>query len=209
MTVGVMCSCFLSFPRFCRYHLSAIKSVLAVLRSSLRIFHFPRGRNRSSDDISSPGVGSSTLTRPVTRNIRAKSPASAHASDPDWLSPSDSTRNFSPQTINVPEPTHREHYEGMAEEQRSHDNSPLASHDQHSRQSRIQNNSPTTTNFRLPNSRQAPRTKPSHHGAWWKIQRQSNTNLTGYWDVMSIFRTNTTTSPGQSKMQSESGSNAV
>ena len=191
MTVGVMCSCFLSFPRFCRYHLSAIKSVLAVLRSSLRIFHFPRGRNRSSDDLSIPGVGSSTLTRPVTRNIRAKSPASAHASDPDWLSPSDSTRNFSPQTINVPEPTHREHYEGMAEEQRSHDNSP------------------TTTNFRLPNSRQAPRTKPSHHGAWWKIHTQSNTNLTGYWDVMSIFRTNTTTSPGQSKMQSESGSNAV
>ena len=219
MTVGVMCSCFLSFPRFCRYHLPVIKSVLSFLRSSLRSFHFPRGRHRSSDDINSPDIESSTSNRPVTRNIRASfssriggrgrfmTPASVHATDPDWLF----TCSFYPQTNNVPEPTHRENYEGMAEEQQSHVHSPPASHDQYSRQSRIQSDSPGATDFRLPNSGQASRTKPSNHGgsAWWKKHRRSNSTRTGYWDVLSFFHTNTTISPGQSKMQSESGSNAV
>ena len=223
MNVGIMCSCFLSFPRFCQYHLPEIKSVLSFFRSSLGSFHFPRGRNRSSDEINSPAIKPSRSKRPVTRSIRATfsprtggrgcfmNPASVHVTDTDSLSPSDSTRSFCLQVSNIPEPTHREHYEAIAEEQHCYIQSPPASHDQNSRHSRIQSPSPTATDLRLFNSGREPRTKPSHHGgsAWWKIHRRSNTTRTGYWDVLSFFHTNTTISPGQSRIQSESGSNAV
>ena len=221
--MGVMCSCFLSFPRFCRYHLPVLKSILSFLKSSLRSLYILRRRDRSSDHINTPGIKSSTSKRPVTRNIRAifssrtggrgrfMNPVSVHATDPDRLSSSDSTRSFHTQTDNVPEPTHREDYEGMAGDQHSHVHSPPTSHDQHTRQSRVQSNSPAASDFRLPNSGQAPGTKPNNNGgsAWWKKHRQSNSTCTGYWDVLSFFHTNTTISPGQSKMLSESGSNAV
>ena len=219
--MGVMCSCFISFPRFCRYHLPVLKSILSFLKFSLRSLYIPRRRDRSSDDINIPGTKSSTSKRPITRNIRAifssriggrgrfMDPASVHATGPDWLSPSDSTRSFHNQTNNVSE-THREDYEGMAGEQHSLAHSRPAFHDQHSRQSRIQSNSPAATDLRLPNSGQAPGTKPNNGGsAWWKKHRQSNSTCTGYWDVLSFFHTNTTVSPGPSKMLSDSGSNAV
>ena len=218
-----MCSCFLSFPRFYQYHLPVLKSILSFLKSSLRSFYIPRRRDRSSDDINTPGIKSSTSKRPVPGNIRAivssriggrgrfMDPASVHATDRDWIPLSDSTRSFHTQTDNVPEPTHGEDYEGMAGEQHSHVHSPPASHDQHTRQSRTQSNSPAATDLRLPDSGQAPGTKPSNNGgsAWWKKNRQSNGTRTGYWDVLSFFHTNTTISPGQSKMQSENGSNAA
>ena len=219
-----MCGCFLSFPRFCRYHLPVLKSILFFLKSSLRSLYIPRRRDRSSDDINTPGIKSSSSKRPVIRSIRAifssrisggggrfMNPANVHATDPDWIPLSDSTRSFHTQTDNVPEPTHRKDYEGKAGEQHSHFHSPPASHDQHTRQSRIQSHSPAATDFRLPNSGRAPTTEPNHHGGstWWKKNRQSNGTRTGYWDVLSFFHTNTTISHAQSRMQSESGSNAV
>ena len=221
--MGVMCSCFLSFPKFYRYHLPGLKSMLYFLNSSLRSLYVPSRRDRSSHDINTPGIEPSASKRPVTRNIRATfssriggrgrfmNPASIHASDPDWLSPSHSTPSFYPKTNNAPKPTHREHYERMAEEQQSHVHSRPTSHDQHSRQSRNQSTSSAATEPRLPNSGRTPRTKTSNDGGstWWKMHRQSNTTRTGYWDLLSFFHTNSAISPGQSRMQSESVSNAV
>ena len=221
--MGVMCSCFLSFPKFYRYHLPGLKSMLSFLNSSLRSLHIPRRRDRSSDDINTPGIEPKISKRPVTRNIRSTlsshiggrarltNPASVHTADLDRLSPFQSTPSFFPQTDKVPKPTHREHYERMAEEQQSHVHSRPTSHDQHSRQSQTESTSPAATELRLSDSGRTPSTKQNNNGgsAWWKIHRQSNTTRTGYWDLLSFFHTNTTISPDQSRMQSESISNAV
>lgn len=223
MTVGVMCGCFLSFPRFYQHHLPAFKSILSFLKSIPRSFWFPRRRDQSSDDINPLGIESnSTSKRRITGNNRAifssrigggrfMSPASVHATDSYWLPPSDSSRTSYTQNNNVPEPTHREHYERMSEEQHSHVQSLSASHDRHARQCQIQSKSPPATDHRHPNSGRVPRTKPSTNdgSTWWKTHRQPNTTRTGYWDVLSFFHTNNTTSPSQSRMQSESGSNAA
>ena len=223
MTVGVMCSCLLSFPIFFRYHLPVFESILSFFKSRSRLFYIPGRRDRSGDDNNVPCIRSSPSKPPAARNIRATFssptggrgrfiiPASVPATDPEWLPPSNSVRSFYPQNNNLPEPTHRENYERMAEEQQSRIHTPPASHNQHSRQSPIQSNSPVAPDFRLPNSEREPRTKPSRHGgnAWWKIRQQSNTTRTGYWDVLSFFHTNNTISPDQSEARSESGLNAV
>ena len=222
MTVGVMCSCFISFPGFCRYHLPLIRSILSSLRSSFKNLDFSRLKNRSSDHTNTPGTESSAAKQLAPKNLtvilgsqmdgigRFASPASIFAKDPDMLPLSESSLDSPTHTDKASEPTNREFCE-VAGEHHSQVRYPTAPHEHLSQQSRIRKPSSAETKFRLPNSGQAPKKKQSNDrgNVWWKMSRQSNTTRTGYWDIMSLFRIDTTMSSGQVNIHSESHSDAV
>ena len=223
LTVGVMCSCLSSFPGFFRYHLPLLRSIFSFLSSSFRSLHLSRPLNRSTDPSNTPSSKASNTRRLATKDIKMTlgsqvdgrgrfiSPASIIATDPDWLPLSELTHNTPTHANNAPEATHREYYEEMAEEQHSRIQYPPPPHDHHSQRSWNRSASHTTTELGYPKSGRAPQTKQSRNSgrAWWKIHRRSNTSRTGYWDIMSFFRTDVTMPLGQSKMHSESGSSAV
>ena len=222
LTVGVMCSCLTSFPGFFRYHLRLLRSLFSFLSSSLRSLHLSRPLNRSSDPSNTPSSRASNTRRLATKDIKMTlgsqvdgrgrfiSPASVIAT-PDWLPLSEVGHNTSTHANNAPEATHREYYEEMAEEQHSRIQYPPPTQDHHSQRSWNRNAFHTSSELGYPKSGRAPKTKQSIKSgrAWWKIHRRSNTTRTGYWDIMSFFRTDVTRSLGQSQMHSESGSSAV
>ena len=222
LTVGVMCSCFTTFPGFFRHHLPFLSSLLSFLRSSFRSLHLHRHTERSSDRINTSGVKSSTKMI-ITKEIRVILGPSVDArgrfinpvrlvpTDPDWLSLVELTSDSHAHADNAPEPTHRDRFEEMIEEQRSHMQYPPSSLGRHPHRSGIESASHAATEPRLPNVGRAPKEKQSSTSgsAWWKIHRQSETSHTGYWDILSFIRTDTTKSACQSEINPTSDSDAV
>lgn len=217
-----MCSCLTSFPGFFRYHLPLLRSILSFFSSSFRSLHLSRPLYRLSNPSDSPDSKPKSTKRLATKDIkvtlgsrvdgggRFMEPASVFVTDTDWLPLPEVTHN-SPTTIdNAPDATRRQYYE-MAEQQRSRDQHSSSPHSRHSQESSTRGTSHLATDFGLLTNGQALKTKQSRvsGSAWWKIRRQSNTTRTGYWDIMSLFRTDMAMSSGQAKMHSESDSSAV
>ena len=138
-------------------------------------------------------------------------PASVFATNPDWLPLSEVAHN-SPTTTdsNRPDATHREYYE-MAEQQLSQVQRPPPSADHQSQGSHRRSVSHAAIEIGLSANEEASTTKQNRTSgsAWWKRHQQTNTTRTGYWDIMSFFRSGIAASPGQSKMHSGSDSSAV
>ena len=218
-----MCSCLVSFPGFIRYHLPLLRSILSFLRSSLRTLNLSRQLERSSHPGSIHGSTSSSTKRLATKDIKVTlgsqingrgrflNPGSVVATDADLLPHYDITRNSPTHADSAVEITRRENYERRAEEQHSRVPRPPSLHDQCSQRSQIQVPTHPSTEVGLLERGGASRTKDNgdSDNAWWNICRQPNTTHTDYWDVMSLFRSNTTTSPSRSKTHSGGDESAV
>ena len=213
-----MCSCFTTFPGFFRHHLQLLRSVLSFLRFSFRSLHLSRQTDRSSHRINTSGIKSNSTKRVATEEIKVTlgsrvdgrgcfiSLASVFPADSDWLPLSQVTGDSNIHADDASEPTHREYYEEMIEEQRSHIQYPPSSHCRHPLQNGIESASPTTIKeSRLPRIGRAPKKEQS----WWKIHRQPESSRTSYGDVPSFIRKGTAKSFRQSKMQSTGNSSAV
>lgn len=213
LTVGVMCSCLISFPGFIRYHLPLLRSILPFFGSSFRAPHLFKQLNRSSHSGSTPGSISKSTKLGSRINGRGRSmiPGSIFATDADLLPLSNLTRNSTTYADSAKIATRREYYERLAEEQHSRVRRPPSLHDHHSQRSRIRDPSHAVIEVGLLERGGASRTKhDSDSGsAWRKIRRQPNPTRTGYWDVLSLFRSNATTLPGQSRTQPGGDDSAV
>lgn len=223
LTVGVMCSCLSSFPGFFRYHLPFFRSVLSFFNSSFRSLRLSNPLNRSSDPSHTPDSKPSSTKRLAAKDIkitlgsrvdgrgRFLNPTSVFATEPDWLPLSEIARNSSIPAENAPDATNRGYYEGMAEQQQSQVRHLPYPHNDHTQGSCIGSASHATAESGLPTKGRAPKMKRGSVGgsAWWKMHRQLLVPRTGYWDIMSLFRADSTKFPGQSKMHSESDSSAV
>ena len=215
-----MCSCLTSFPGFFRYHLPHLKYILSFLSSSFKSLHLSRSPNRSSNPSKTPGSNSSGTRRLATKDIKVTLGSritgggrfidleNVLPTDPDWLPLSEVNRDLPTHADDAREPTRREYYEEELEEQHSQVRHPPSPHDHHPHQSGIRSASPAATEHPK-NGRAQQQNQSSNSGnAWWKMHRQPSTTRTGYWDIVSFFRTNTAAS-GPSKIQSESDSSAV
>lgn len=114
--------------------------------------------------------------------------------DTDGLSVSELTRNSRIHADNTPEATRRGYYEEIAEEQHSRTQRSPSLHDHDAQRSRIQDSSQASIESVHLESGGVPRTTPGSDSgtAWWRVRRQPNTTRTGYWDIISLFRTNAT-----------------
>lgn len=223
LTVGVMCSCLTSFPGFFRYHQPLFRSILSFFDSSFKSLRLSKPRNRSSYPSNTPSTKPDSTERLATKDIKVTlgsrvdgrgrfiDPGCVFATEPDWLPLSEVGHNSPVPADNAPDATHREYYEGMAGQQQSRVRQFPSSHHHHTNDSRNQSESHAVADFGLPTQVRAPERKQSRvsGNAWWKMHRQSNTTLTGYWDIMSFFRTDGAAPPDQSKMHSESEPSAV
>lgn len=223
LTVGVMCSCLSPFPGFFRYHLPLFRSILSFFNSSFKSLRLSKPLNQSSDPSHTACSKPSGTKRLATKDIKVTlgsridgrgrflNPTSVFATEPDWLPLSEVARNAPIPAENAPDATHREYYEGIAEQQQCQIRHSPYPRDDHTQGSCTRSASHAVTGSGLPTKGRGPKTMRSSVGgsAWWKIHRQSITPRTGYWDIMSFFRAESAISPGQSRMHSESDSSAV
>lgn len=219
-----MCSCLTSFPGFFRYHLPFFKSILSFVNSSFRSLHLAKAQNRSSDPSDTPSSKSGNTKRLAKQNVEVTlgsrvdgrghflNPASVFATEPDWLPLSEAARNSPMAADHAPDATHREYYEEMAEQQQSRVRNPPSPHNHHPQGSRSRSTSDTVAEVELPTKERAPKTKLSSvsgSASWNKIHQQSSTPRTGYWDLISFFRTDSAIYRKTSKMRSGSNFSAV
>ena len=206
-----MCSCFISFPGFVRYHMPHLRSILSAVNSGFRRIHLPNPPNGSSAPSSTKRLAIEDVKVTLGSEIDGRGPllhpASVFAAEPDWLSLSAISRHSSTRADNA---TRREYYEGLAEKQRSralHSPAPQSDSIQGSSNQTV---SPTGADSGLRTQEAVPKAKRSSVGGstWWKTSRDSNTP-TGYWDIMSSFRTKNRSSSAPTKMHSESDDSAV
>ena len=207
-----MCSCFISYPGFVRYHMPHLRFILSTAKSGFKSIRLPNRSNGSSAPSSTKKLATqdAKVTLGSRINVRGPSshPVSVFAADADWLLLSEISRNSSTRSDNA---TRREYYEGLAEKQRSQ-----ALHAPSLRSDSIQGSSNQTVlsmgaNSRIRTQEAVSKAKRSSVGgsAWWKNSQDSNTLPTGYWDVMSYFRKKKRSSSTPTKLHSRSDDSAV
>ena len=208
-----MCSCFISYPGFVRYHMPHLRFILSTAKSVFKSIRLPNRSNGSSAPSSTKRLASQDAKVTLSSRINVRGgpishPVSVFAADADWLLLSEISRNSSTRSDNA---TRREYYEGLAEKQRSQ-----ALHAPSLRSDSIQGSSnqtvlPMGAVSRIRTQEAVSKAKWSSVGgsAWWKNSRDSNTLPTGYWDVMSFFRRKKRSSSTPTKMHSTSDDSAV
>ena len=212
MTAGVMCSCFISYPGFIRYHMAHLRSILSAVKSGFRRIGLPKSPNGLSAPSSTKGLAIEAVKVTLSSRIDARCPilhpASGFAAEPDWHFLSETSRNSSTRSDNA---TRREYYECLAEKQRS----------QALRSSSLQSDSvqegskqtifPLGDDSELSTQEAVSKEKRESTGGSTSgnNSRYSNTLPTGYWDIMSFFRTKTRSSSGPTNKHSKSDDSAV
>lgn len=204
-----MCSCFISYPGFVRYHMPHLRFILSAAKSGFKSIRLPNRSNGSSTPSSTKRLATQDAKVTLGSRINGRGPishpVSVFAADPDWLLLSEISRNSSTRSDNA---TRREYYEGLAEKQRSQ-----ALHTPSLQSDSIQGSSnqtvlPIGANSRI-RTQEAAKWNSVGGSAWWKNSRDSNTLPTGYWDVMSFFRMKKRSSSTPTKMHSTSDDSAV
>ena len=198
LTVGVMCSCFPSFPGFVRHHLPLLRTIASLFTStleSLRQSRFFRGQ--TSRD-SSTKLG----TKDIQLTLGSKVDGQGHFMNSTRL-PKDNNSSTQ-QTKNdqsTPEPkansaaTRREYLEGAAEAQH---HPGLASSTRWSHAADPHSSLPNHGLTALPSFPEIER-GTSRQRRWWPHWRSGEPTV-GYWNVLSFFRSdNASRSTGRSK----------
>lgn len=126
-------------------------------------------------------------------------PGGVFAMHADGLPVSELNRNSRTHADYTPQATRRGYYEEMAEEQHSRIQRSPSLHDHYSQRSRIRDSSQASIESVLLESGGVPRTTQNSDGgsAWWRVRRQPNATRTGYWDIISLFRTSATIHTGE------------
>ncbi|KAM0803157.1 hypothetical protein BDR22DRAFT_89564 [Usnea florida] len=206
-----MCSCFISYPGFVRYHTPYLRSIFSAVNSGFKRVNLPNPHNGSSppsktkklaiEDVKVT-LGSRTYERSAILN-----PASVFAAEPDWFSLSGMSANSSTCSDNA---TRREYYEELVEKQRSqalHSPSPQSENIQGSINQTL---SPLCADSGPTKEAVSKAERGSVGGsAWGNNSRHSNTLPTGYWHIMSLFRTKNRSSSAPTKTHSKSDDSAV
>ena len=229
--MGVICSCLTSFPGFFQYHLPTLRSIVTFFSSSFKSLHLSRSRNRSSDPSNTSGSKVDKHKRLATKDIKVTlgsqvdgrgrflHPSSVFAAEPQWLPLSEVSRHSSTPPDNA---THREYYEEMTESQRLHALHLPSPQSDLALGGSYQIRSPTAADYGPHEQAPVPKVKPRGRksSAWWKPSQKPSAQAaghpngtssvrTGYWDIMSFFRTDDRSSHGPSKVHSESDESAV
>ena len=207
-----MCSCFISYPGFVRYHMPHLRSILSAAKSGARRIRIPKLPNR-------PGAPTSTkrlAIKAVKVNLGSRidlrgpisRPASGFAAATDWLLLSEISRNSSTGSDNA---TRREYYECLAEKQRSQALHSLSSQSDSVQEVSKQTSSAICAHSGILTQEAVSNAKRGSVGGstWGNNSRHSNTLPTGYWDIMRSFRTKKRSSSGPTKMDSKSDDSAV
>ena len=207
-----MCSCFISYPGFVRYHTPYLRSILSAVNSGFRRINLPNPHNGSSP----PSKMKSLAIEDVKATLGSRiygggpnlNPASVFAAEQDWFLLSEMSANSSTRSDNA---TRREYYEELAEKQRSqalHSPSPQSDS---IRGSSNQTLSPICADSGLPTQEAVSKAKRGSVGGsiWGNVSRHSNTLPTGYRDIMTFFRTKNRSSSAPTKMHFKSDDSAV
>ena len=207
-----MCSCFISYPGFVRYHAPYLRSILSAVNSGFRRVNLPNPHNGSSPPSKTKKLAIEDVKVALGSRIYERSPilnpASVFAAEPDWLSLLETSANPSTRSDNA---TRREYYEELAEKQRSQAlPSPSPQSDSMQGNSN-QTLSPLCADSGLPTQEAVSKTEQGSVGGSTRgnNSRRSNTLPTGYWHIMSLFRTKNRSSSAPTKMHSKSDDSAV
>lgn len=211
LTVGIMCSCLTSFPGFFRYHLPLFKSIVSIFNSSFRSLRSSK-HSQSITPNSAQRLATSDVKVTLGSRVDGKglfmNPESAFATERDPPLPPSIARGPSGLTYQ-PGPTRREYYEDIAEcpslqyPPSIHDHSTqLSTSSCVLRDEELGVPTPSASQCEHSNFSRIQQSRFSRIG-WWKRPRHSDGARTGYWEVMSFFRTGNVESPIQSKSASE------
>ena len=207
-----MCSCFVSFPGFFGYLLPLWRSFLSFLTSSLESLRSSKQSNQCSDQSNTAGpkfnnnrkIASKdlgiTLGSRIDGRMRFLNSTSVFAKESDRLPLS-----------KVSGKTHRNCYEEVAEQQPSRAQHSPPPHIHHAQDNHTPSAFHAVSDLRLPARGRAHKTKQSRASGCvlWKIHSQSKTPRTGYWDVLSLYRTENAMSTREPKIHSESDCSEV
>ena len=197
-----MCSCFISYPGFVRYHMPHLRSILSAAKSGFRRIRLPKPQNGPSAPSSAKRLAIEAVKVTLSSRIDVRGPmlhpASGLAAESDLFLLSEISRNSSTRSGNA---TRREYYECLAEKHRSQ-----ALHSSYLQGDSVQEGSkqtisPIGADSGLHTQEAVPKAKRDSTGGstWGNKSRYSNTLPTGYWDIMSFFRTKNRSSSGPTK----------
>ena len=195
LAVGVMCSSLPAFAGFFRYHLPLLRSIRSRLSSTFRSFHFPKLLNRSSDRGSTEKLASGNIKITLGSRVDGR----GHFLNMTSIFGKGTQRSAVPQTatdtlesLDHSQATRRYFYEEMKSPQQAFVQYPAPTHSQPSEADII-----TSVRYSAePGSAVWDNTfsstsSPSHDDtiqrSWWRLPWRSPPR-TGYWDLMSVFR---------------------
>ena len=195
-----MCSCLTSFPGFFRHHLPLLRSIACLLSSTFKGLHLSKYQTRSSK----PSTIKRLATKDIGISLGSRIDGRGHFLNSATLFASDQQSSSQPESnlkslTNAAEPsaTRREYYEEMIEIQKPPMGQPP------------QPNYPPTqetpsyfpvgdaelglTTRKASASEDRQSCEGNQGGSSkvgrWKMPWRSDAARTGYWDVLSIFRT--------------------
>jgi hypothetical protein len=218
MTVGVICSCLPSFAGFFRYHLPLLRSILSLFSSNFSRLLSPRQSSQPTNSGSSKRLATKDIKITLGSRINGRghflTSTGVFTKSDDWPPISEAVRN-SLVCVNESDATRREYYE-TTENQDSSIQHPASVHSDPARANIECSLSPD-----VESGIALQRTSPDDHPqslstkprrfrgiGTWKLPWQSETH-TGYWDIMSLFRTGNIASTSHQKSHSESPSSST
>ena len=207
-----MCSCFISYPGFVRYHMPHLRSILSAVESGFRRIRLPKPPNGLSAPSSTKRLATEAVKVTLGSRIDERGPilypGSGFAAEQDWFLLSEISCNSSTRSDNA---TRREYYEGLAEKRRFQALRSSSSQSDSVQEGSNQTISPIGADSGLPTQEAVSEAKRCSTGGsiWGTNSRHSNTPPTGYWDIMSFFRSKNRSSFAPTKMHSKSDDSAV
>lgn len=200
LTVAVMCSCLTTFPGFFRYHLPLLRSIVSLFSSTLKSLHLPKFQNTSSNTNSSERLATKDIKITLGSRVDGRglflNSVSLFGTANQTIPLSDIAHD-STTSEREARRTRREDIEELAESRR-----PAFKHLMSSdSQVPPRNNSfSTERDIALDYTGQRPssiqytqssglkESKPSRKFPW-KMRRLSGGHQSGYWNILSMFRT--------------------
>ena len=206
LTVGVTCSCLTSFPGFFRYHSPRIRSFVSVFSSSLKRLQYPSQQSRSSN--AKPSSSSSSAKKLATKDVKVTL-GSRIDGEGRFFTTDTSGSVFAPGEEAWPlpravySPTRRDEYEESPHFSQPTDQIPQSFYQGPSQDSSLDH---PVANESFGDKSQDPyrhwppdqESREESRGGW-RWWRRGDAGQTGYWDLMSIFRTRNTTLPVHTK----------